>query len=172
VKFEYEVGDRVRTVEIKRHSEGYEVSVDGSICLVDVVHIGGTKWSLIVQNGDGTPRRSIEATVAPRERNSGFDVYIDGIHVPVRLKGGLGRRARDADGGGEGVQRVTAPMPGKIVRVLVKPGEPVKARQGLVVVEAMKMENELRALRDGSVREVLVNEGQSVEAGATLVVVE
>lgn len=172
MKFEYEVGDRVRTVEIKRHSEGYEVSVDGSTCIVDVVHIGGTKWSLIVQNGAGAPRRSVEATVAPLARNSGYDVFIDGIHVPVRLKGGLGRRARDAGGGGEGIQRVTAPMPGKIVRVLVKPGEPVKARQGLIVVEAMKMENELRAPRDGSVREVLVVEGQSVEAGAALVVVE
>jgi len=63
-------------------------------------------------------------------------------------------------------------MPGKVVRVLVAPGAPVKARQGLVVVEAMKMENEVRALRDGQVREVLVVEGQSVDAGATLLIVE
>ena len=63
-------------------------------------------------------------------------------------------------------------MPGKVVRVLVAPGAEVKARQGLVVVEAMKMENEVRAVRDGLVREVLVVEGQSVEAGAMLVVVE
>jgi pyruvate carboxylase subunit B len=56
--------------------------------------------------------------------------------------------------------------------VLVKPGDAVAARQGLVVVEAMKMENELRALRDGRVRSVAVAEGQSVEAGADLVVVE
>ena len=55
------------------------------------------------------------------------------------------RRAR-----GAGPQRVVAPMPGKVVRVLVKPGDEVKPRQGLVVVEAMKMENELRAARDGT----------------------
>ncbi len=63
-------------------------------------------------------------------------------------------------------------MPGKIVRVLVQAGDTVAARQGLVVVEAMKMENELRASRPGRVREVSVSEGQSVDAGATLVVVE
>ena len=63
-------------------------------------------------------------------------------------------------------------MPGKIVRVLVKAGDQVTARQGLVVVEAMKMENELRAARDGRVRELSVAEGQSVDAGTVLLVVE
>jgi biotin carboxyl carrier protein len=63
-------------------------------------------------------------------------------------------------------------MPGKIVKVLVKPGDDVAARQGLVVVEAMKMENELRSPKDGRVSEVLVTEGVLVEAGRVLVVVE
>jgi biotin carboxyl carrier protein len=63
-------------------------------------------------------------------------------------------------------------MPGKIVRVLVKAGDVVKPRQGLIVVEAMKMENELRAAREGRVREVFVIEGQSVDAGTALMVVE
>ena len=63
-------------------------------------------------------------------------------------------------------------MPGRVVRVLVKPGDNVAARQGLVVVEAMKMENELTAPRAGRVKEVAVAEGQSVEAGRLLVIVE
>ena len=63
-------------------------------------------------------------------------------------------------------------MPGKIVRVLVKAGDHVTAKQGLVVVEAMKMENELRAARAGRVRELSVAEGQSVDAGTVLLVVE
>ena len=62
-------------------------------------------------------------------------------------------------------------MPGRIVKVLVQPGDRVAARQGLIVVEAMKMENELRAGRSGLVREVLVVEGASVDAGAPLVVI-
>ena len=67
--------------------------------------------------------------------------------------------------------RVTAPMPGRVVRVLSAPGADVAAGQGLVVIEAMKMENELRAPRAGRVQELPVREGQAVEAGALLAVV-
>jgi biotin carboxyl carrier protein len=63
-------------------------------------------------------------------------------------------------------------MAGKVIKVLVKPGDTVAARQGVVVVEAMKMENELRSPRDGMVAEVKVAEGASVDAGAVLVVIE
>jgi biotin carboxyl carrier protein len=63
-------------------------------------------------------------------------------------------------------------MPGKIVRVLVKAGEAVRARQPIVVIEAMKMENELRAGRDGLVVELPAADGQSVEAGTLLAVIE
>ena len=71
-----------------------------------------------------------------------------------------------------GPVRVAAPMPGRVLRVQVSPGDEVAAGQGLVVVEAMKMENELRATRAGRVLEVVVREGQAVETGALLVVLE
>jgi biotin carboxyl carrier protein len=61
-------------------------------------------------------------------------------------------------------------MPGRVVKMLVTPGEAVVARQGLVVVEAMKMENELRAPRAGTITEIKVREGASVEANVVLVV--
>ena len=73
-------------------------------------------------------------------------------------------------GAGAGPRMIVAPMPGRIVKVLVKPGQSVSARQPLLVVEAMKMENELRAPRGGTVAEVRVAEGSSVEANAVLVV--
>jgi biotin carboxyl carrier protein len=63
-------------------------------------------------------------------------------------------------------------MPGKVVRVLVKAGDAVRARQPVVVVEAMKMENELRADRDGTVTEIHAREGTSVDAGALLIVIQ
>ena len=86
---------------------------------------------------------------------------------------GRRRRGRTSEGSeaGSGPQRLAAPMPGKIVRVLVKQGEAVTARQPLVVIEAMKMENELRAASDGLVAEIHVQDGQSVEAGALLAVI-
>ncbi len=93
--------------------------------------------------------------------------------MQIRPAGSFGRQNKaEAGAPTSGPQRVVAPMPGKVVRVLVKPGDEVKARQGLVVVEAMKMENELRAARDGRVRDVAVAEGQSVDAGSVLLVVE
>ncbi|HZS38549.1 MAG TPA: biotin/lipoyl-containing protein, partial [Polyangia bacterium] len=67
---------------------------------------------------------------------------------------------------------VKSPMPGKVVKVLVRAGDDVKAGQGIVVVEAMKMENELKAPRDGKIKEVQVQEGQAVEAGQTLATLE
>jgi biotin carboxyl carrier protein len=63
-------------------------------------------------------------------------------------------------------------MPGRVVRVLVSPGDEVSPSQGVVVVEAMKMENELRAPRGGRVKDVSVSPGTSVEAGRVLVVIE
>lgn len=70
-----------------------------------------------------------------------------------------------------GPTRVKAPMPGKVVRVLVAPGQEVTAGQSLVVVEAMKMENEMRSPQAGRVLELPAREGQAVDAGALLAVV-
>jgi biotin carboxyl carrier protein len=72
----------------------------------------------------------------------------------------------------DGSRAVKAPMPGRIVRVLVAVGDRVTARQGLLVVEAMKMENELGSPKDGVVKELNVQEGAAVDAGAVLVVIE
>jgi biotin carboxyl carrier protein len=72
----------------------------------------------------------------------------------------------------EGRQQLRAPMPGKVVKLLVKPGDAVSQGQGMVVVEAMKMENELKSPKAGTVLEVNVKEGQAVESGAPLAVVE
>nr|WP_306414357.1 biotin/lipoyl-containing protein [Corallococcus exiguus] len=72
----------------------------------------------------------------------------------------------------EGRQVILAPMPGKVVKVLVAVGEEVKEGQGLVVVEAMKMENELKSPKAGKVTEVFAKEGTAVENNAKLVVVE
>ena len=175
MKFELEVGDRPRTVEIQRRADGYHVVSRRPHALVDVAHVDAASWSLLVRDTEGGVSRSVEATVLPRRGDGGFDVQIDGFHIP----GPAERRARPAHRGmsapaapGRGRAARQRADAGKVVRVLVAPGDAVKARQGLVVVEAMKMENELRAARDGRVREVFVSEGQSVDAGTPLVVVE
>src|SRR5215213_1580387 len=173
MKFQVEIADRIRSVEVLPQATGYQVLIDGRPRQVDAVQVGSDSWSLIIRDNDGEAQ-SVEAVVSSRRGNGSLDVYLDGLHIPVNVRNGRGRRAVDAGAasGGPAIQRIAAPMPGKVVRVLVAPGAEVKARQGLVVVEAMKMENEVRAARAGRVRDVLVAEGQSVEAGAMLVVVE
>ncbi len=97
-------------------------------------------------------------------------MHVNGTAVPLALRTSAQRRRAGASDAGDG--RVVAPMPGRVVKVLVAAGTRVEARQGVVVVEAMKMENELRAPRAGVVREVRVAEGASVEAQAVLVVID
>ena len=184
--FEVAIGDRVRTVGIVRKGGLLHVDLDGRRHVVDARRVSDSIVSMLVQlDGASAPSRSVDASFASRQparrglREGGaagdLDVYLDGRTIPVQIRpaGSFGRQKKEGDAaGGAGPQRVSAPMPGKVVRVLVNSGDAVKARQGLVVVEAMKMENELRATRDGRVLEVAVKEGQSVDAGAVLLTVE
>jgi len=133
---------------------------------VDAVHLRAGSLSLLADGRSG--RCDIESDAEGR-----FRVLLgDELHTFELLDD---RRHRMHRAGGkfslEGPQRIDAPMPGKIVRVLVKQGDTVAEGQGLVVVEAMKMENELKSPKAGVVRELLAQEGQPVEAGAKLVVV-
>jgi biotin carboxyl carrier protein len=173
MKLQFDIGDRERTVEVQRLDRGHRVLVDGREHLVDAVRVQANTWSLIVRDPATQSVRSVEAVVVAQNGNGRVDVFIEGHQIAVGQRTGLGRRSRGVAGAhGAGPQRLTAPMPGKVVRVLVRPGDDVQPRQGLVVVEAMKMENELRAARAGRVKEIFVTEGQSVEAGTALVVVE
>jgi biotin carboxyl carrier protein len=139
--------------------------VDGHARHVDVASTGKS-WSLLIG------ARSYEIAFV-EQPGGAMMVHVNGQPVGVSL-GRAGRTGRTPSGTAlqAGPQRVVAPMPGRIIKVLVKTGDPVTARQGLVVVEAMKMENELRSPRAGTVAEVRVTEGMSVEANTVLVVVD
>jgi biotin carboxyl carrier protein len=188
LRHEIEAGGRVRSVTVDRTGDTFAVTVDGRVRQVDAVRVDAQTLSLIV-GGLGAGQPSLPADPADR-RSTGneaaivFDVAIvpergaAGLvvrvgHIPVvvspagQRRGQSGARARAA-----GPFRIVAPMPGKIVRVLVREGDEVRARQPIVVVEAMKMENELRAERDGTVTEILVAEGRTVDSGALLVVIQ
>jgi biotin carboxyl carrier protein len=170
VQFDLDIGGRIRRLEVERRDGGFRVAVDDRAFEVDARQAGRETLSLLVREGDG-PVRSVDATVSTRAGSGGFEVSLDGHSIPAALVAAVGGRAREG-AGGSGPQPITAPMPGRVVRVLVGEGDTVAARQGLVVIEAMKMENELRSSRAGRVTTVRVAEGQSVEAGALLVLVE
>jgi biotin carboxyl carrier protein len=115
------------------------------------------------------PTRSYEVAFS-QVADGALTVHVDGVPVEVTINRMRRTGATAIHPAVDGPQQVTAPMPGKIVKLLVKPGDKVQPRQGVVVVEAMKMENELRARAAGTVSEVRVTEGASVEAGAILVI--
>ena len=172
--FQVDAGGRRRAVEVVRVGDTFLVSIDGRDHEVDVKHIDGTLSLLL-----GT--KSHEIFVGPPAEGV-ITVHVDGVPVEVTVvpsspMGAAPPRAAAGRAGagpsaGTGPQQVKAPMPGKIVKLLVKPGDRVEPRQGLVVVEAMKMENELRAKSAGTVAEVRAVEGTSVEAGAILMILE
>ena len=184
--FEIEVGGRMRRVEVR----GTDVLLDGRTVHVDVARAGHV-WSLLLSSVDvardglgppadqAAPMQSYEISIVERTADD-LIAYVNGRQVPFtvaprgagRHGGGAQRNAGDhADVVSAGAHRVLAPMPGRIAKVLVTVGDVVAVGQGLIVVEAMKMENELRSPGEGVVTEVAVAEGALVQANTVLVVV-
>jgi len=168
MEYEVTVGGKLRRVAVAREGGGFAVTVDGATKHVNVARVGGHTLSLMVDSVWPS-----DVTISPGTTAGEMTVHVDGTPVDATLNGrrGWGRRA-DHGAATSAPQRLAAPMPGKVVRLLVGVGDTVEARQPVVVVEAMKMENELRASRAGTVSEVHVREGLSVEAGAPLIVIQ
>jgi biotin carboxyl carrier protein len=179
-----ELGGKRRTIEVRKTGPDWELALDGRILGVNVTAIGG-QWSLLIGPPEGGPYdsnvgagfsrpvRSYEVAI-DRGSNGERIVHVNGVAVPVTILDPRARRARTsgATPARTGTRSIVSPMPGRIVKVLVKTGDTVAAHQGLVVVEAMKMENELKAPHAARVIDVKVVDGMSVEGGAVLIVME
>ncbi len=154
---------------------------------VEVETLGNNRYAVTIEG----KRVEVEAIALPQQamsmlvegRSYAAEFESKGDDVAVLLGGQVTKfdivderklRMRVASAGfsAEGIQLVTAPMPGKVVKILVKAGDAVTEGQGLVVVEAMKMENELKSPKAGVVKEVFSKEGAIVENGAKLLLVE
>ena len=163
--FEFEAAGQTFKVLVDASSQAgpLTLTIDGTPVVVDA-RPTETGYSLLV---DG---RVIDAAITDGTSRGEIVVHLPSASVPVSIDAGR-RRGKTAQAA-HGEQRISAPMPGRIVRVLVAPGDAVELRQPIIVVEAMKMENELRAPKAGTVKEVAVEAGASVEAGRLLVVIE
>jgi acetyl/propionyl-CoA carboxylase alpha subunit len=168
---EVDICGRIRSISVDTgrgaglHEGLFRLDIEGQ---VQIVNVSRTDLGLLIVFPDG---RVVDAAITERP---GGDWLIQLPHLTVSalVDGRRHVRGAPADVAIAGEQRIVAPMPGRVLRVLVKPGDQVLARQGLVVVEAMKMENELTSPKDGRVKEVAVSEGLSIESGRLLVVVE
>jgi biotin carboxyl carrier protein len=162
MKFEMVIDGVRRSVELTRETNRWRILLDGTLVDADALEVAPNVFSVLL-NG-----KSYEVSVTPTPGGAltlqtGHREFNTEVLDPRAWRG---RRHGALEA--EGRQQILAPMPGKIIRVLVQAGEKVEAGQGLLVVEAMKMQNEIRSPKSGTVERVLVKEGQPVNAGEAL----
>ncbi len=163
--YDIAIDDRQYRVELVRKDGHWHCAVNGREVPVDPVLLRADLLSLIVDGVSHEVKREIAG--AETHLWVGSERYGAQLCDPRSL-----RNRRAAAGAAEGAKKVLASMPGKVVRVLVKEHDAVLAGQGVVVVEAMKMQNELKSPKPGTVQKVLVTQGASVNAGDVLFVIE
>ncbi len=159
------VGEARRTIEVVPLGDGrYEVTVDGAARVVDAHPTGPASLSLLIDH--------VVTEAGLVARGDTWAVVLGGRAHRLRLLDERTLRGGARGGLDTGEREVRASMPGKVVAVLVEVGAAVEAGSGLLVIEAMKMENEIASPRAGTVRELRVQAGQAVEAGELLAIVE
>jgi len=164
VKLQIEIAGKKRRVELTQAGARSIWTIDGQRLEADATALSPGIYSILI-NG-----KSFDVRV--ERLGSQLRVIAGGREFSVLLQDEREwRRNRAGSVEAEGRQQVLAPMPGKIVRVLVSAGDSVRAGQGLLVVEAMKMQNEIRAPKSGTIDRVRVVEGQTVNAGEVVVIV-
>jgi biotin carboxyl carrier protein len=166
VKYFVRVGD----VELELSREGDEVHVEETTTSARLADVEGTPVRMLTV-GDEVHR----IVVRPSGSRGRYTIWVDGFRHEVEALDERTRAIRElaaATAGPVGPAPLAAPMPGMIVRVNVQVGDRVYPGQGLVVMEAMKMENELRAQAEATVRAVLAQPGSAVEKGALLIELE
>jgi biotin carboxyl carrier protein len=156
------VASKTTRVEVREKDGRYKVTIGDKTIELDVLRTGPNDLSILV---DG-----LSHDVSLEKKADGYGVMVRGDRFDVELKEAV-KGVASAKPAASGPFKLTAPMPGKIVKLLVNPGDTIEGGAGVLVMEAMKMENELKASRGGVVQEIKVKEGQAVETGALLAVI-
>lgn len=170
-RYAVKIGGRERVIELRNGDEGsLEIVVDGERRDVDARQVEPGVWSLMI--GDAQVIAQVDGTLPKLtvEIGRAGEPTIIAAEVADARSAAVAQLFKRPDAAA-GPMAMKAPMPGRVVKVLVKVGDRLSAGQPAIVVEAMKMENELRAPRAGSVRELRCAEGEAVEAGQDLVVI-
>jgi biotin carboxyl carrier protein len=162
----------------------YDVTIDGKNYRLDLNH-ADERWSCRLNGRD----LEVDAVlVRPdvlslRVGNMAYEVkservandwhlWVEGTRFVVEVRDPRSLRGRARAGDDRGPRKIAAPMPGKVVRLLVREGDEVEPGAGVAVVEAMKMQNEIKSPKKGTVRKILVSQGATVNAGDVLAIVE
>ena len=164
MKFEAQLDGLVIPVDVTGSGGHYRVALGEEILHVDARPTGGGGWSLLLG------RASTTADVT--EEDGCFVVHVEGEAYAIRVEEETRYIIRTRGAATAGGQVLKAPMPGRVVLVEVAVGQVVKPGDGLVILEAMKMENEFKASVTGTVKEIRVEAGQAVNPGDVLLVIE
>jgi biotin carboxyl carrier protein len=163
--YEVTVDGKPHRLELERAQDLWRCRFDGQEILVDAVMTRRDVLSLLVDGHSYEIKREQGAI--------DLHMWVGNTRFGVEVRDPRSLRSRkDAAGDEKGPRKLVAPMPGRIVRVLVKEKSEVEAGQGVVVVEAMKMQNEIKSPKKGMVQKVLAAEGANVNAGDVLAIVE
>ncbi len=161
MRFSAFISGKEHQLEIIRRAGGYECRIDGKSVEIDVTRVSSDILSILYEGKSYEVRRGVKDAV-----------MIGDNSYQVQLTDPRSWRSRHRAAGGSGPQKLTATMPGKVVRVLASPGANVQAGQGVLVIEAMKMQNEVRAPREGTIASIQVKEGQAVNAGEVVAIID
>ena len=163
--YEVTVAGKTQRVELVQGESGWLCKLSGREFPLDVISTAEGILSILV---DGKSYEIKQETTATQTNivvgNERFDAV---VRDPRSF-----RSRRRTDSGTEGVKKIIAPMPGKVVRILAPPGTEVEAGQGVLVIEAMKMQNELKSPKKGKVKKLNAAPGAAVDAGQVLAEIE
>ena len=163
--YEVTVDGRPHRLELERAEDAWKCRLDGLEIEVDAVLARPDVLSLLVEG------RSYE--IKREQTTTDIHVWVGSTRFKVELRDPRSLRSRrDGTGDASGPRKLVAPMPGRIVRVLVSEKSEVEAGQGILVVEAMKMQNEIQSPKKGVVQKILAAQGATVNAGDVLAIVE
>jgi biotin carboxyl carrier protein len=163
--YEVIVEGKPHRLEVEKTAAGWQCRLDGQPVQVDAVIPRRDVLSLLVEGHSYEIKREQSAT--------DLHMWVGSARFAVELRDPRSLRSRQKAGGDEkGPKKIVAPMPGRVVRLLVAEGSEVEAGQGIVVVEAMKMQNEIKSPKRGVLKKVLATPGTAVTPGDVLAIVE
>ncbi len=162
----------------------YDVTIDGKNYRLDLNRADG-RWSCrldgrnfavdaVLARPDVLSLRigNLAYEVKSERVANDFHLWVGSTRFAVEIRDPRSLRARARAGDDQGPRKVVAPMPGKVVRLLVSEGDEVESGRGVAVVEAMKMQNEIKSPKRGTVQKILIGEGAAVNAGDVLAIIE
>ena len=163
--YEVTIAGKTHKVELARAGSAWRCRLNGRELPLDVVSIQNGILSILVDGKSYEVKQENTATQS--------NIVVGSHRFPAVVRDPRSLRSRSRlNAGEEGVRKVTAPMPGKVVRILAPAGTAVESGQGILVIEAMKMQNEMKSPKKGTVKKINIAEGAPVEAGQVLAEVE